>query len=267
MPPKGSQRGASQCGALCVWAVLALALWPAAPAALACSADRTDARVVVEHVHDGDTVRTRAGESVRFIGVDTPEMNYRGGSPEPFAEEARARVQTLLGRDARLALRYDRERRDRYGRLLAHPFLPDGDSLVRRLLAEGLGTALTVPPNTWNLDCYRDAERSAREQQLGIWALPEYQPVAAHQAGTLRGFRLIAGRVEYIGESRKSIWVNLDGPVAVRIARSDLAAFGGKAALHELQGRRILARGWLHPHNRGGVMLRVRHPAALQLYD
>lgn len=267
MPLKGSQRGASQCGALCVWAALLLGGIAAAPTAFACSADGFHARVSVAQVFDGDTVRTRDGQRVRFVGIDTPEMNHRDGRPEPLAEAARDTVRRLLGSTRNLHLRFDAERRDKYGRLLAHPYLPDGQSLVRHLLASGLGTALAVPPNLWNLDCYRAAEGEAREAGRGIWALPAYRPVPAADAGELRGFRLVAGRVDRVGESRKSVWLNLDGPVAVRIARSELDYFGGTDALRALHGKRILVRGWLHAHNRGGAMLRVRHPAALQTFD
>lgn len=267
MPVAGRHRRASQCGALCVWAAVFLAGVAHPAAVLACAADRTDTRVEVADVYDGDTVRARDGRRVRFIGIDTPEMNHREGAPEPLARAARQSLRRLLAAQSTLALRFDAERSDKYGRLLAHPYLPDGRSLVRHLLADGLGTSLAVPPNLWNLDCYQAAEAEARRAGRGIWALPEYQPVAAQDAGRLRGFRLITGRVQRVGESRKSMWLNLDGPVAVRVARADLQYFRGTAGLHALRGKRVLVRGWLHAHNRGGAMLRIRHPAALETLD
>lgn len=268
MPRQGCRAKAPHRGAFCVWTLLWLSLSLfGAQVAWACGADMIDERVRVDHVYDGDTVRLVDGRRLRLIGVDTPELNHREGRPDPFAQAAREATERLVG-GAELHLRFDTERRDRYGRLLAHAFLPDGRSLSRILIGDGLGTQLTVPPNVWNVDCLSAAEREAQAARRGIWALADYAARPASEVQREEGFCLIRGRVERVGSARKSIWLNLDGPVAVRIAREDLHWFGGAAELQALQGRTVVVRGWLRPHNyNNGVMLRVRHPAALQVLD
>lgn len=261
MPRKRVGEGALRQGAPFLF--LAVGLWWAGTAAASdCPADRVDESVRVAHVYDGDTVRLDDGRKLRFIGINTPEIGRDGAPSQPFAEEARIALESrLAAADGRLTLRFGTERRDKYGRLLAHPYLPDGTSLNALLLEKGLATALTVPPNLWNLSCYREVERQARDAGAGLWSLPRYRVVESRELGPdTEGFRRVAGRVERIGESRHAIWVELEGPFAVRIARSDRERFGH---LEALIGVRVLARGWVHPGRRG-LRMTVRHPADLE---
>ncbi len=243
---------------------LALALFGGAEAGtLDCPAGRFDDNARVEHVYDGDTVRLVDGRKVRFIGINTPEIGHDGERSEPFAEAARTEVEHQLKTGGeRLKLRIGREQRDRYGRLLAHPFLPDGTSLNGVLLQKGLATTLAVPPNLWNQECYRALERRARDTGAGIWTLARYQVVDSRKlAPGVEGYRLVAGRVERIGESRRSFWVELEGDFAVRIPRSDRHEFG---PLERMVGQRVVARGWVRS-GRHGLKMTVRYPADLNI--
>lgn len=227
--------------------------------------ERTDATVTVNYVYDGDTVKLQDGRRLRFIGINTPEIDHDGGDSEPFSREARERLERMIG-ERPIHLRYGKELHDRYGRLLAHPYLADGRSINVALLQEGLATTLVVPPNTWNYACYQSVERSAQEKKMGIWSLARYRPV---RVGDLSrdepGYRLVDGVIEAVFESRNSIWLELVGPMALRIPRKDLPYFS-TWNLDQLVGRRIVARGW--PHLRKGKWrMSVRHPSALQIAD
>ncbi len=241
-----------------------LLLWAAgAWSAIDCPPDRIDAEVRVDYIYDGDTVRLADGRKIRFIGVNTPEVGHDGQPSEPLADAAKQRVERLLAETGgRLALSWGAERKDRYGRLLAHPYLPGLESLNALLLREGLATALRVPPNLGHVACYAHAEQLARQAGLGVWALARYQPIPASRLRPAEdaGFRLVSGRVVRVGESRKSIWLNLDGPVAVRIPREDLFHFED---IHSLENAAITARGWLRRYGKKLTMT-IRHPADLE---
>jgi len=245
---------------------LVLALFCAAPLAAhgeSCTLDRTDEEVLIGRVYDGDTVELSDGRKLRLIGIDTPELGHGHNPSQPLAQAAADTLRKLLATSPRLHLRYDAELHDKYKRLLAHIFLHNGVSVAAALLEQGLATALTVPPNVWNLACYQAAEQRARLARRGIWSLPAYQPVdAAALPAKAAGFHVIKGRVLRVGKSRKSIWLNLAGDVALRIAREDLPYFKGYD-LERLANHEVLARGWLHPQRRG-LMMRIRHPAALE---
>jgi micrococcal nuclease len=231
-----------------------------------CAADRVDQRVVSAHVFDGDTLALEDGRTVRLLGINTPEMG-RGGEPsEPVAEDAKALLARLAGPGTALRLRLDEERFDRYGRTLAHVFGDDGDNLQARLLEAGYATTLVVPPNQWSVDCYAAVETRAREERLGIWRLARYQPTPAEDLPlSARGFRLVTGRVQRVGESRGNLWLNLSRHVAIRIPRDDLVYFGDLDP-RRLAGHNLEARGWIQKR-RGELRITVRHPAALKVLE
>jgi len=228
-----------------------------------CPADRVDQRVVVARVFDGDTLRLSDGRVLRLVGVNTPERARDDRPAEPGAAAATAALRRLAPPGSRLALRLDAERRDRHGRLLAHAFTPGGRNLTRVLLEEGHGFHLVIPPNVWAHACYRAAERRARAQRRGVWRLRAHAPLtAADLAPGREGFHRVRGRVQRVGRSRRSLWLNLEPPLAIRIPRADLRWFDGDPAA--LAGRRVEARGWLRRH-RGRWWLTVRHPDMLEI--
>lgn len=243
--------------------LLASASQAAAGPAADCAADRIDERVRVVYVHDGDTVRLDDGRRLRLIGFDTPELGRNGAPDQPLARKARGRLDAWVAEGGGwLDLRYDAERRDRYQRTLAHAYLPDGRGVAAAMLADGLATALTVPPNLWALDCNRRAESLARGTVRGLWALPAYQPrtAATLQRGA-RGFAIVRGRIVALYRTERSVWMRFEGALSLRIDRADAAWFGD---LDRYAGRRVEVRGWLVPRGES-LQMRVRHPAALTL--
>lgn len=237
----------------------------ASAAAADCPSGRIDAHAHVAHVIDGDTVVLDDGRHIRLVGLDTPEIGHDGAPSQPFALRARhALVELLAGSGETVGLRYGATLRDRYGRTLAHLFLSDGTSVTAALLRRGLATALTVPPNTWNVACYAQAETAARQAHSGIWALPRYQPTPSRTLpASAEGFHIVRGRVVHTGRSRNAQWIDLEGRVALRIDRKDLAYFDG-IDFAALRGTEVVARGWVHAH-RGERVIALRYPTALEI--
>jgi micrococcal nuclease len=126
-------------------------------------------RVPVTEVVDGDTVRVRYGggeESVRYIGVDTPEVDPSIGV-ECFGEQA-SRFNERLVDGETVRLDFDAERRDHYGRLLAYVHV--GEVFVNaELLREGYATTLTIPPNDSFADRFARLEQEAGNDGRGLW--------------------------------------------------------------------------------------------------
>ena len=150
----------------------------AAPAPVPSAPDRPsgptqDATLV--RVVDGDTIRVSVGaveERVRYIGIDTPELNTSSpATPDPYAEAAtEANAQLLAG--GRLVLEKDVSERDQYGRLLRNVWLErDGawTFVNLALVAEGYAQVSTYPPDVKYVDALLAAQRTAREGQRGLW--------------------------------------------------------------------------------------------------
>ncbi len=127
----------------------------------------------VVRVVDGDTVRVRLGEveeSVRLIGIDTPETHGPGGLRECFGQEATGRVQALLPRGTRVRVVRDVEARDRYRRLLAYLYRQEDGMFVNLALArEGFAAPLTIPPNVAHAEEIVAAAADARRKSRGLW--------------------------------------------------------------------------------------------------
>ena len=131
----------------------------------------------VTRVIDGDTVVVdfsdlprfcKPRETVRLIGVDAPELARGGRAAEPGALESRSAAERLLAGEPVL-LAFDRELRDRYGRILAYLYSPAGACLNRRLVETGATRALLKYPFAFSAS-FAEAERKAREAGLGLWA-------------------------------------------------------------------------------------------------
>src|SRR6056297_3253092 len=91
--------------------------------------------VYIEKVIDGDTVETAAGDSIRLLGVDTPEIDWGNNKSEFYSEKAREFTLNNLA-DQKVLLEYDKEKEDNYGRILAYIY-HDGQNFNQKLLEEG----------------------------------------------------------------------------------------------------------------------------------
>lgn len=165
---------------------------------------------LVREVIDGDTVVLSNGQVVRYVGVDTPEIN------EPFYFEAKVRNSTLvLGKFVRVVV-CGPEPRDRYGRVLAWVYSggrPAGDVL----LEEGLARSLVIPPcGLQRAREQRALEASARAANKGIWGpaatigVTDIIPAEADRylGQTVR----LTGRVSSIRPAGQSVFMLFDAP-------------------------------------------------------
>lgn len=124
-------------------------------------------------VVDGDTIDVRMGsrvESVRLIGIDTPEMQTRERDAQCFGPEASAATRELLeGKVVRLEFDASQGRRDRYDRLLAFVWLEDlhvNEWLVR----QGYAREYTYSAPYRYQAGFKAAEAEARAAARGLWA-------------------------------------------------------------------------------------------------
>ncbi len=125
--------------------------------------DSTESNLfVVERVIDGDTVVIKGGEKIRFIGMDTPE---RG---KFYYKEATNYLKALIG-DKKIRLEKDTSDRDRYGRLLRHVYV--GNVWINaKMIEDGYARLLTVPPDIKHVDKFKELEKIARKNKIGLWS-------------------------------------------------------------------------------------------------
>jgi micrococcal nuclease len=127
----------------------------------------------VVRVVDGDTIHVQVGgtrETVRYIGVDTPESVKPGTPVQCFAKRASAfNHRSVGGEQVRLVL--DAEARDRYGRLLAYVYrVRDRRFVNAALVRRGYAVPLTIPPNVAHAEQFRKLASAARRAGRGLWS-------------------------------------------------------------------------------------------------
>jgi micrococcal nuclease len=132
------------------------------------------ANATVVRVVDGDTVVFDIDgqrETVRLIGIDTPETVKPDSPVECFGPEASAATKELLPEGTEVRLERDIEPRDDYDRLLAYAHrAEDGLFVNLELVRQGYAVLLTFPPNVAHVDDFVDAAEEARAARRGLWA-------------------------------------------------------------------------------------------------
>jgi micrococcal nuclease len=122
----------------------------------------------VKWVNDGDTIVLSNGKRLRYLGINAPEIDHDNQRAQPFGYSSRSyNKDRVLNRKIRLE--FDQERHDRYGRLLAYLYLPDGTFLNRELLQNGYAYFLFKKPNLKYNQQLLEAQREAMKAGRGIW--------------------------------------------------------------------------------------------------
>lgn len=146
----------------------------------------------ITHVVDGNSMVLDNGERIRLIGVDTPE-EYIVSKLEEHDFFARAKEKDAkrfdkikediksmaikanefskgLCEDKIIRVEYDRTKRDRYGRLFAYIYLPNGKLLNEEIILQGYGFYGDKYPFKQELmDRFKEAQSKAKSEQRGLW--------------------------------------------------------------------------------------------------
>lgn len=213
----------------------------------------------VARVYDGDTIILEDKKQVRLLGVNTPEIESRHRSEEPGGIAAKKWLQNQL-RESQVYLEFDEVRRDKYKRLLAHVFLPNGKHVNLALLENGLAAISIIPPNGRYSDKLIQAQQYAEKQKLGIWSMPEYQSRPITEiANHTRGWQRFTGTPVAIRKSRKFTRLLFNDKVDIRVANSNLKLF---PELATYVGKPLEVRGWVS-RNKDHYTMLIQHPSAL----
>lgn len=122
---------------------------------------------VVEAVVDGDTIKVK-GQSIRYIGVDTPETKHPQKPIECFGPEAAEKNKELvLGK--KVYLEGDSRDRDRNNRPLRYVWLENGIFVNELLINDGYGEADINYGKLKYGDKFLRAEDEAKTRKLGLW--------------------------------------------------------------------------------------------------
>jgi micrococcal nuclease len=146
----------------------------------------------VVHVVDGDTIDIEAaatdgrssdpslGEGfrkdgakvrVRLIGINAPESVDPRRPVQCFGKEASAEMSRIVGgQSVRLETDPSQDTYDRYGRLLAYAFLPDGTDVNLHMIEAGFAYEYTYHLSYRYQKEFKAAQAAAEKRGSGLWA-------------------------------------------------------------------------------------------------
>lgn len=120
---------------------------------------------------DGDTIRVNMNgttETIRFIGMDTPETHKPNTPVQCYGPDAAAYTKSRIGAQrVRLVSDSLTTNRDRYDRLLRYILLEDGTNLNKELVSKGYAFAYSFPFS--KSDEFFTAMDQAKAAKAGLW--------------------------------------------------------------------------------------------------
>ncbi len=216
----------------------------------------------VKTVYDGDTVVLENGRKVRFLGINTPEIQHRDKPADAGGDEAKRWLADKL-KNTRVRLEVGVEKTDKYGRTLAHLFTENKEHLNLQLVAEGLAAVNIYPPELHYVNELLKAQSQAELAKRGIWGRPEYAAIAV---GSLSedghaGWTRLFGKVTAVRQTRKSVYLVFSDTFEARIESQWADLFPD---VNAYLGQTIEVRGWLNK-SKGHLSMLIRHPSAIKI--
>lgn len=147
---------------------------PLPAASTTAAATTTPSFYPVVHIVDGDTIDVKEGAQkvrVRLIGIDTPEVVDPKKPVQCYGPEASAEMKRIAtGQSVRLETDPTQDLHDKYGRLLAYVFLPDGTDANLHMIEAGFAREYTYKTPYEYQAQFKAAEADARAAGRGLWS-------------------------------------------------------------------------------------------------
>lgn len=123
---------------------------------------------------DGDTadfIIQGVEKKVRFLAIDTPEVNHPEKGSEPFGKDASNFTCNALKNAKKIVLEYDgnSEKEDKYGRILAFVYVDD-ELLEEKLIINGLAKVNYIYGDYAHVSLLKEKEEIAKRNEVGIWS-------------------------------------------------------------------------------------------------
>jgi micrococcal nuclease len=126
-------------------------------------------RYKVLKVYDGDTIQVSGLDltfKIRLVGIDSPEIGYKGQKSQPFSQKAKKYLTSLLNHKKIAIKSYGT---GGYNRQLVEIFLDD-QNINLKMLQVGLAQVYAGKhPKNFDSKVYKKAEQKAKQAKKGMW--------------------------------------------------------------------------------------------------
>jgi len=215
--------------------------------------------VQVGKIFDGDTFKTKRGEHIRLLGINTPEVAHSQSPGQVMGQAASKELARIIS-EKTVRLAFDQQHKDVYGRTLAQVYLRDGSWVNGEMVSRGMAHVYTFVPNLrWAQKLIR-LEGIARRSRLGIWKTSRFAVLDADKinASQLGQFRIVQGTVS----SRKARgWRFHMGRLTVSVPRKYRSYFKGFQI--PIKGDHVTIRGVVRASS-SGLYIALHSPADIE---
>lgn len=229
-----------------------------------CGPVKLERHVKVDALYDGRTFAV-GGAILSVNAIHVPVLSQYSAQSQPMAKQVAESVDELLEQyKGYIDIELDIQQTHR-GRVLAHVFLEDGQNLAHYLVSNGLALVNTQLPNTRYSACYREAEKKARAEKVGLWQFEQFDvPVieASRLTRDREGFQIVRGKVNKVEQKSRYVYLELDR-VQVRIGQHQLKQFDLEA-LMALTGKVVEIRDHF-TFFRHHMVASLEHPGQIDL--
>lgn len=125
-----------------------------------------DDKYLVTKIFDGDTILVEDKFIIRLLGINAPEVDRF------FYDEAKDALKTIIEGEY-IYLEKDVSEKDVYGRYLRYVYI-NSTFVNLEMVKRGFANVFTMPPDLKYNNLFLEAERFAREKQVGLWKISKY---------------------------------------------------------------------------------------------
>jgi endonuclease YncB( thermonuclease family) len=215
---------------------------------------------------DATSILEQNGDIYTLTGIDIPNDN------DTESKTQKRLIELTEGKKCTLyQTRSDKVGRiNRMNHILGHLTCGKDDIWIQgTLVAEGLARVRTTPENKEQYLKLLELEKSARDKELGLWAIPmntTLTPLTASQ--NMNNFAIVEAQVYATAQNKQSIFLNFtsdwktDFSVAIPAKlRKDFSKL--RIDPMSLRGKKIRVRGWIRSYN--GPYIELDHAEQLEL--
>jgi micrococcal nuclease len=215
----------------------------------------------VKAVYDGDTIVLEDGRKIRFLGINTPEVQHGDKLADAGGDDAKRWLIDKL-KNTKVRLEVGTETTDKYGRTLAHLFTEKKEHINLQLVEAGLAAVSIYSNELFYVNELIRAQDRAEQAKLGIWGKPEYAaiPVGSLTETGHSGWTRLVGKGAGVRKTRKSTYLEFTDTFEARIENKWLDLFPD---VNDYVGKTIEMRGWLSK-SKGHFFMLIRHPSAIK---
>lgn len=128
---------------------------------------------LVTKVLDGDTFQIKIDkqiQTIRMLGIDTPETVDPRKAPQCFGREASDKTKELLNKHSvRLGIDQTQTVLDKFGRIIAYVYRDDDLFINQYLLEYGYAREYTYNLKYEKQKDFKELEKKAKKEKLGLW--------------------------------------------------------------------------------------------------